>query len=140
MNIKYTRKSHYATEPRYAHAGDAALDLYAAADTTIAARGFALVQTDIAMAIPNGFFGSVRGRSGNTIKRGILVADGTIDSGYRGSIGVMAFNYTDSDIIVNRGERIGQLIVQYAPAINLKEVDSLPDTERGNHGFGSSGK
>lgn len=52
----------------------------------------------------------------------------------------MAFNYTDSDIIVNRGERIGQLIVQYAPTINLKEVDSLPDTERGNHGFGSSGK
>lgn len=141
MKINFKKLSDLATTPTYAHDGDAALDLYAATNRTIAPGSRALIATDIAVEIPRGYFGMITGRSGSTIKYGVVGQVGIIDSGYRGGIGVMLFN-TDSEnpFVVTKGDRIGQLIVMYAPTIDMRETDTLADSERSAHGFGSTGR
>lgn len=104
MKINVKKLSDLATTPTYAHDGDAALDLYAATNRTIAPGSRALIATDIAVEIPRGYFGMVTGRSGNTIKYGVVGQVGIIDSGYRGGIGVILYN-TDSDSHVRPNHR-----------------------------------
>ena len=128
--------------PRYAHEGDAGLDLYAAEDVTLQPGQRAMVPTGIAIAIPQGYAGFVQPRSGLAAKQGITIVNtpGLIDSGYRGEVKVILLN-TDSANAVQlaRGERIAQLVIQSVPAVMLEEVDELGSTERGTGGFGSSG-
>ena len=130
--------------PAYARAGDAGVDLVAREDVTLApAGGRALVATGIAIALPEGYAGLVQPRSGLAFKHGVTVLNtpGLIDSGYRGELKVCLINHDPTEPFeVTRGERIAQLVVQAVENVNFVEVDSLDESERGDKGFGSSGR
>ena len=130
--------------PAYARAGDAGVDLVAREDVTLApAGGRALVATGIAIALPEGYAGLVQPRSGLAFKHGVTVLNtpGLIDSGYRGELKVCLINHDPSEPFeVTRGERIAQLVVQAVENVTFVEVDSLDESERGDKGFGSSGR
>ncbi|MHB1340163.1 MAG: dUTP diphosphatase [Coriobacteriia bacterium] len=128
--------------PRYAHAGDAGLDLYAAGDVVLQPFERHLVPTGIAVAIPEGCAGFVQPRSGLAIKQGLSLVNtpGLIDSHYRGEIKVIAINLDPhTPIRISRGDKIAQLVVQRVECVDLAEVDELDETVRGEGGFGSTG-
>ena len=128
--------------PAYAYEGDAGLDLRANEDVTLRPHERRLVSTGLAVAIPEGWAGFVQPRSGMALKLGLSMANtpGLVDSHYRGELKVVAVNLDDeSDISIERGERIAQLVIQRVPVVELVEVDELDETDRGSGGFGSSG-
>ena len=129
--------------PRRATVDSAGLDLVAAnrAPIRISSRAFARVPTGIAIALPPGFEGQVRPRSGLAAKHGVTVlnAPGTIDADYRGEIQVLLVNHGEAPFVVERGMRIAQLVVARFEALVPRAVESLDDTARGAGGFGSTG-
>ena len=128
--------------PRYAHTGDAGLDLYAASDITLEPHRRALIPTGIAVAIPEGYAGFVQPRSGLAIRQGFSLVNtpGLIDSHYRGEIKIIAINLDpETPIAISRGDKIAQLVIQPVVTADLLEVDSLDQTQRGEGGFGSTG-
>ena len=130
--------------PVYAHDGDAGADLVAAESVTLSpGGGRALVSTGVAVAIPKGFAGFVQPRSGLALKHGVtcLNTPGLVDSGYRGELKVLLIN-TDpvEPFEVTQGERIAQLVIQQVEQCVFTEVVELPKSERGESGFGSSGR
>jgi dUTP pyrophosphatase len=118
--------------PEYAHQGDAGADLRASEEVELPPLGRALVRTGLAVAIPDGYAAFVHPRSGLASRHGVTVANapGTIDAGYRGEVRV----------VVNRGDRIAQLVVQAVAAAQFLPVDELPETGRSDGGFGSTGR
>jgi dUTP pyrophosphatase len=130
-----------AVLPAQAYAGDAGLDLSAADDVTIGPGERAVVGTGLAVAIPEGFTGLVVPRSGLAARNGLgkVNSPGVIDAGYRGEVRVVLLN-TDREqpFRVERGMRIAQLLVVPVPPVRLVEVEALPESERGERGFGSS--
>jgi len=144
LEIPVVRLDPEADLPAYAKPGDAGLDLRASADVTLAsAGGRGLVPTGVAVAIPDGFAGFIQPRSGLALQHGVtcLNTPGLIDSGYRGELKVLLVNTDPSDAFeVRRGERIAQLVVQRVEHATLVEVDELPPTERGDGGFGHTGR
>jgi dUTP pyrophosphatase len=141
--LKITRLAHGADLPlpAYESEGAAGLDLRAAEACEIAAGERALVATGLSIAIPRGFEGQVRPRSGLAAKHGVTVlnAPGTIDSDYRGEVKVILVNFADAPFRIARGDRIAQLIVAPVTRVEIAEVESLDATARGEGGFGSSG-
>lgn len=127
--------------PTYARVGDAGADLYANEDAIILSGNRALVKTGISIELPEGYVALVHPRSGLALKHGITVLNtpGTIDSGYRGEIGVILFNSSWSTFHVTKGDRIAQLVIQKFETAEFEIVDVLNETERGEGGFGSSG-
>ena len=128
--------------PSYAYEGDAGLDLRANESVVLKPFERRLISTGLAIAIPEGYAGFVQPRSGMALKRGLSMANtpGLIDSHYRGELKVVAINLDpEKDIVIERGERIAQLVIQQVPIITLSEVSELDDTDRGAGGFGSSG-
>lgn len=129
--------------PAHAKPGDAGVDLRASIDVTLpAGGGRALVPTGISIAIPDGFAGFIQPRSGLALKHGVTVLNtpGLIDSGYRGELKVLLINTDpEADFEVTRGERIAQLVIQAYEPVEFVEVTELPDSERGDGGFGSTG-
>jgi dUTP pyrophosphatase len=128
--------------PAYAHPGDAGIDVFARIDVTLAPGERALVPTGIAIALPEGYAAFGHPRSGLATRHGITIlnAPGTIDSGYRGEIFVNLVNLDPRETFqVCRGDRIAQLVVQRVEAVQWVEVDSLPDSPRGDTGHGASG-
>jgi len=129
--------------PTFATAGAAGADLCAAvtSDVIIPPMQRVAVPTGIAVAIPPGFEGQVRPRSGLALRCGVTLANspGTIDSDYRGEIKVILVNLSDQPFVVRRGERIAQLVVSPVARPRFVARDSLPDSERGTGGFGSTG-
>ena len=128
--------------PSYAHPGDAGADLCSAVDVTLRPGERALVPTGIAMALPEGYVALVHPRSGLAARHGISIvnAPGTIDAGYRGEIQVCLVN-TDphQPFTVSRGDRIAQLVIQRFETAAFVEVVDLPDSARGDGGYGSTG-
>jgi len=128
--------------PAYAHDGDAGLDLYAAENRTLQPFERALVPTGIAVAIPEGCAGFIQPRSGLAISRGLTFVNspGLIDSHYRGEIKLIAINLDPTEpLVVVRGEKIAQLVVQRVERVHLTEPEDLDETVRGEGGFGSTG-
>lgn len=133
--------------PARAHDGDAGVDLYSAVDVELAPGRRALVPTGIAVAIPHGMVGLVHPRSGLATRVGLSIVNspGTIDAGYRGEVKVALINLDpDEPIVVRRGDRIAQLLVQRVELPDLIEVTSFDEaglavTSRGEGGHGSSG-
>ena len=128
--------------PSYAYEGDAGLDLRSSEDVTLKPFERRLVSTGLAIAIPEGYAGFVQPRSGMALKHGLSMANtpGLIDSHYRGELKVIAINLDPSEpIVIKRGDRIAQLVIQQVPVISLVEVEELDETDRGAGGFGSSG-
>lgn len=117
----------------------AGLDLHAAHPSIVPGHGKVLVKTDLAVMIPNGWYGRVAPRSGLALKNFIDVGAGVVDSDYRGNLGVVLFNFGDSDFIVNQGDRVAQLILEKCLICEVEEVSELVETQRGEGGFGSTG-
>ena len=129
--------------PTYAREGDAGLDLLSAEDLTLKPGERAAVPTGIAVAIPEGFAGFVHARSGRALREGLALvnAPGLIDSGYRGEIKVLVTNLDPSaPIYIKRGEKVAQLVVQAVERAELEAVEELPESARGEGGFGSTGR
>lgn len=130
-----------AVLPTQAYEGDAGLDLAACERVTLPPGGRAVVGTGLAVAIPDGYAGLVVPRSGLAARHGLskVNSPGVVDSGYRGEVKVVLLN-TDREhpFTVEPGMRIAQLLVVPVPVVRLLEVDELPESERGERGFGSS--
>jgi len=128
--------------PRYAHPGDAGLDLPSRVDIVIGPGQRAMVPTGIAVAIPEGFAGFVLPRSGLAARHGIALVNspGLIDAGYRGELTAIMINTDRSEPFqIRRGDRIAQLVIQRIEEVTLTQVEDLDDTSRGHGGFGSTG-
>ena len=136
MKIKLEKK---AIMPVRAHTNDAGLDLFSPVDATIPAGDQITIDTGVHVEIPAGYVGLLTSKSGLMRKHGITNR-GTIDCGYTGSVGAVLFNHGREDYQVHRGDRITQLVLVPCMTPELEIVDELDVTERGNHGFGSTGK
>lgn len=142
LDVEITRLDPGLPLPAYARDGDAGLDLHAAEDAEIPPGERRLVGTGIAIALPRGHAGFVHPRSGLALRHGLSVVNtpGTIDAGYRGEIRVLLINHDPAQpVVVTRGDRIAQLVVQPVAHVRLLEVDALPDSLRGGGGYGSTG-
>ena len=144
LNVSVRRIDPELPLPEYAKPGDAGVDLRATeAVTLVAGGGRAVVPTGFAVAIPRGYAGFVQPRSGLAMRHGVtcLNTPGLIDADYRGELKVLLIN-TDptEDFRVERGERIAQLVIQAVEHVEFAEVDELDDTERGQGGFGHTGR
>jgi dUTP pyrophosphatase len=129
--------------PAYAHPGDAGLDLVTRVAAVVAPGERVLLPTGVAIALPEGYAAFVHPRSGLAKRYGVSLvnAPGTVDAGYRGEIAVSVINLDPRDpVTFDRGDRIAQLVVQKVEHAVLHEVDTLPGTDRGERGFGSSGR
>ncbi|NWI50213.1 DUT protein, partial [Calyptomena viridis] len=138
--LRFTKLSENAFAPSRGSARSAGYDLYSAYDCVIPPMEKAVVKTDIQIALPSGCYGRVAPRSGLAAKHFIDVGAGVIDEDYRGNVGVVLFNFGKETFEVKKGDRIAQLICERIYYPELEEVEALDDTERGEGGFGSTGK
>ena len=143
LSVEFQRLSETAKVPVKAHAGDAGFDLFADEDVMIQYGQTAIVATNIAIALPEGYVADIRPRSGLTSKTNIRVHYGTIDSNYRGNVGIIVENgakarHTKS-VVIEKGDKIAQMVILPLPKVQMLEVESLETTDRGTNGFGSTG-
>lgn len=128
--------------PTYAHPGDAGADLVAARDVELSPGERVTVPTGVSIALPDGFAAFVHPRSGLAARHGLTIvnAPGTVDAGYRGEIAVTLLN-TDrvQSVRLRRGDRIAQLVIQQVTRARFVPAQTLPGSQRGEGGFGSSG-
>ena len=142
MKIEIVKLESSMELPKYQHIGeDAGLDLMSAENTVLRSGEYKLIKTGIKIAIPHGYGGFVYPRSGLALKHGITVlnADGVIDPGFRGEVGVILINHGNEDFKINKGDRIAQLIIHKTYDIEWEEVEELSDSKRGKGGFGHTG-
>lgn len=137
--LQVKRLSDKAVLPKRGSAKAAGYDLSSAEDTNVPARGRAVVNLDLSIAIPEGTYARIAPRSGLAVKSFIDTGAGVIDEDYRGPLGVVLFNHSDTAFTVKRGDRIAQLILERILTPEVKEVDELDTTVRGAGGFGSTG-
>lgn len=141
VQVKRLNNSAGLPLPSYASEGAAGMDVCAAESLTLKVGKRHAVSTGLAFAIPHGYEVQVRPRSGLALKHGItcLNTPGTIDSDYRGEVKVILANLGDDDFVIQRGDRIAQLVVAPVTQAAMVEVEALDDTARGAGGFGSTG-
>ena len=141
VQVKRLNNSAGLPLPSYASEGAAGMDVCAAESLTLKVGKRHAVATGLAFAIPHGYEVQVRPRSGLALKHGItcLNTPGTIDSDYRGEVKVILANLGDDDFVIQRGDRIAQLVVAPVTQAAMVEVEALDDTARGAGGFGSTG-
>ena len=142
MKLKIEKLDKTSKSPRYAHTGDAGLDLYSAIDCILRPYERRKVPTGIKVAIPEGYAGFVQPKSGLAIKSGLSLVNtpGLIDSGYRGEVCAILINLDpEEDFIIKRGDKICQLVIQRVENVEIEFTDKLDDTSRGEGGFGSTG-
>jgi dUTP pyrophosphatase len=141
MKLRIRKLTPDAVPPRYAHPGDAGLDLCAAEACVLAPGERRLVRTGIAIELPPGTEAQVRPRSGLAAKHGLTVlnAPGTIDEGYRGEVGVILVNHGRAACAIEPGMKIAQMVVQPVLRVEVEEAAALSETPRGAGGFGSTG-
>lgn len=130
--------------PEYAYKTDAGMDIRCKEGFLLPGInngniGSAIIDTGIHVEIPEGYVGFLKSKSGLNVRFGIT-SEGVIDCGYTGSIVVKLYNHTTEDICFNRGDKITQLIILPFASVSIEQVTSLKETERGNNGFGSTGK
>jgi dUTP pyrophosphatase len=117
----------------------AGYDLSSSEATIIKAGGKGIVKTDLSIACPPGTYARIAPRSGLAVKKFIDVGAGVVDADYRGPVGVVLFNFGSEDFVVEKGDRVAQLILEKISMVEAVEVDELTDTQRGSGGFGSTG-
>lgn len=140
MEVQVQKLSKTTRLPTKANESDAGWDLYASEDVIIEPSQTQTVGTNIAMAIPDGYVGLIWDRSGMATKRGVHRFAGVIDSGYRGEIKVCLWNSSKEHCIINKGDRMAQILFQPVPPLPMIEVQDINTTSRGVKGFGSSGR
>ena len=141
MRVLFKKLVPDAFIPAYAHPGDAGMDLRSAEELVIEPGRRALVHTGLAIVLPEGYEGQVRPRSGLALKRGITVLNtpGTIDTGYRGEVGVILANFGDEPFAIAKGDKIAQLVIAAFSQAEIVETSEIDSTDRGSGGFGSTG-
>ena len=144
-NVKVKKLREGAVIPTYGSSCAAGADLYACIDTDTAVilpHETKLIPTGISLEIPEGYGGFIYARSGIATKRGLAPANkvGVVDSDYRGEVMVALHNHSDKEASIDNGERVAQLVIAPFLAVNFTEADELSDTERGEGGFGHTGK
>lgn len=126
--------------PEKAHQADAGYDLRTPKRVVIHRHDSAKIDVGVHIDIPNGWYGKLESKSGLNAKHHVVCLGGVIDSGYTGSIKVILYNLGEQDYIFEKGDKIVQLIFMPCGSFSLTHVDELEDTDRGNNGFGSSGR
>jgi dUTP pyrophosphatase len=130
--------------PKYMSDHAAGMDLVAAVEPelVIPSGKWKLVPTGISIALPEGYEAQVRPRSGLALKQGVSILNtpGTVDADYRGEVGVILMNHSNEDLVIKRGDRIAQMIINKIEQVIFEEVDDLPESDRGSGGFGHTGK
>lgn len=141
MELKILKLDSSAISPHYAHPGDAGLDLFAIAESEILPGESKLIKTGIAIELPVGVEAQIRPRSGLALKHSITVLNtpGTIDTGYRGEIGVILINHGRTKFQVVKGMKIAQMVIASFIQAEISVVEKLSDSRRGSGGFGSTG-
>jgi len=141
ISIKIKKIKENAVIPKYAHEGDAGVDLYSTEDYLLKPGERILVSTGIQIAIPKGYEAQIRPKSGLALKEGLSIVNtpGTIDSPYRGEICIIAINLGQQDIKIEAGKKVAQMVFNKIEEAGFEEVDELDDTKRGAGGFGSTG-
>lgn len=154
LYIKVSKLSDDAITPTKAYQSDAGWDLYSSENTTVKAGQRSVIKTGISFEIPEGWCGLIWPRSGLSVKNGIDVLAGVIDSSYRGEIMVCLHNtcdinpvynteterYSFKDLKIKKGDRIAQILFHEVPEVKMIEAETLQETERNQSGFGSTGK
>ncbi len=140
LRLRIKRLEKDAKIPDQPYAGDAGFDLYALENVALEPGVRTGVRTGISMAIPEGYVGLIWDKSGVSIKKGQKTLAGVVDSGYRGEVLVGMVNLSDETYTFKKGDKVAQMLIQKVESIHIEEVDELDDTERGEKGFGSSGK
>ena len=128
-----------AFAPTRAHRTDAGLDIKSPVTTKVPANGSTVIDTGVHVELPHGTAGMIKSRSGLNTWFGI-VSEGVVDVGYTGSIKVKLYNHSDKYYLIQRGDKLAQLVIVECIFPDVEIVDSLEDTERGDNGFGSSGR
>lgn len=136
MKIKLDRG---AFVPVRAHGTDAGADLRSPIDTVVPARGSRVIDTGVHIQLPRGYVGMLKSKSGMNVKHDIT-SEGVIDEGYTGAIKVKLYNHSEKDYVIERGDKITQLVILPCEYVKFDMVDYLEDSERGGDGFGSTGK
>jgi len=142
VTIKWVKISPLAKIPTFAHKGDAGADICSCEDLTIQPGERRIVRTGLKVEVPEGFELQIRPRSGLSANSPLLIPNspGTIDSGYRGEVGVIIWNTGDIPYHIKAGDRIAQVVVNKLPDVVHIEAKELANSERGANGFGSTGK
>ena len=139
MLLKVKRLNPDAKLPGYGHVGDAGLDLFSVKDITLEPGGTLAVPTGIALAIPPGFVGLIWDKSGISLS-GVHRLAGVVDAGYRGEVKVVMTNLGQRDFVFEKGMKIAQMLIQPVAEVSVEEADDLEKSERGEGGFGSTGR
>jgi len=141
VRIEFKKLNPDARIPEYKTAGAAGADVYAVKNADIRPGGTTLIELGFSIAIPEGYEVQVRSRSGLALKNQVIVLNspGTIDSDYRGPMGVILANFGKDVFYVNKGDRVAQLVINKVETFPYEEVEELDETERGVGGFGSTG-
>ena len=141
--IKRLKKNHPVSLPQYMTEGSSGMDLFACLEkeVTLEPGERRLIPTGISVAIPEGYEGQIRPRSGLAIQKGIGIANGpgTIDADYRGEVGVVLINFGKEPFTIRDGDRIAQMVVSQVFRVTLEEAEDLPPTRRQGGGFGHTG-
>lgn len=144
ISIMQNEKAKDLPLPQYMTNGSAGMDLLAAVEETVTIKPgeIKLVPTGIHIALPAGYEAQIRPRSGLALKHGISMVNtpGTIDADYRGEIGVIMINFGQQDFLINRGDRIAQMVINQVVQADFEVCATLDDTERSTGGFGHTGK
>lgn len=140
--LKIKKINSEAIIPRVAHEGDAGLDLFSVESVIIKPSESALIATGISMELPRNTEAQVRPRSGLALKYSVTVLNspGTIDEGYRGEVKVILINHGKSDFVVEKFDKIAQMVIKPVYHVDVVEVEELSKSNRGDGGFGSTGK
>ena len=139
IKIKVKKLKEGAVIPSYAHEGDAAMDLCSAEDYIVSAGKRQLVSTGIAMELPEGYFASIRGKSGLAAKKGISMLGGVIEHTYRGEYGVVILNTGDEDFVIKVGDKVAQVVIAPVATADVEVVEELSESVRGDGAWGSTG-
>ena len=138
INVSFDKNE--TTIPVLWHFDSAGYDLPSAETITISKWSRRLVNTKLRFGIPKGFYGDIKARSGLAIKKGLVAFNGTIDSGYSGFVYIIVFNFSNDDYLIQKGERIAQIIFKKCHSVSFNFCEKLISTStRGELGFGSSG-
>jgi dUTP pyrophosphatase len=142
IRIRIRKLHENAVTPHYAHEGDAGMDLYASEDCILAPGERRLIPVGFQVEMPEGYELQIRPKSGLALKHGITVLNtpGTVDSCYRGEVGVILHNASGRDFEVRTGEKVAQAVVARVETAIVEEAGDLSETERGKGGFGSTGR
>ncbi len=138
--LKVRKITEDAKLPAYAHKGDAGMDLFSVADIILSPMHRIAVPTGIEIEIPKGYVGLVWDKSGLSLKEGVKTMGGVIDSSYRGELRVVMVNISSKALLVSKGMKIAQMLIQPIKIAKIREVKRLKNTKRGRNGFGSTGR